>query len=61
MTEYTFTYNILLPAGCNKSTLVLIRPEIRYDHTSANFYSYKDEFRVKHSQWTLGLGLSWIM
>lgn len=41
MTEYTFTYNILLPAGCNKSTLVLIRPEIRYDHTSANFYSYK--------------------
>lgn len=61
VTEYTLTWNIKLPAGCNKSYLVLIRPELRYDHSSANFFSARDGFRVKQDQWTLGMGVSFII
>lgn len=60
-TSYTLTYNIKFPAGPCKRTLVLIRPEVRYDHSSDTFFSAKDRFRIVQHQWTYGVGLSWIM
>lgn len=60
LTEYTFTWNIKL-ITCSKSYLVLVRPELRYDHSSANFFSSNDIFRAKSEQWTLGMGVSIIM
>lgn len=61
VTDYTLTLNIKLVGGPCKSTLVLLRPELRYDHSNSLFFTEDDHFRNKHSQWTLGMGLSWIM
>lgn len=60
VTEYTLTWNIKLPT-CSKSYLVLVRPELRFDHSSTNFFSSRDVFRAKNEQWTLGMGLSIIL
>ncbi len=54
---YTLTLNTRIPAG---KTMVMIRPEIRYDRSNANFFSRGDAFQSIRNQWTAGVGLSWM-
>lgn len=55
---YTLTCNIKIFTGHKDNTLVLIRPEFRYDHSNTDFFTDRDHFRVKQDQWTVGIGLS---
>ena len=38
-------------------TKILLRPEVRYDKSDANFFSYKNRFRSRDHQATVGVGL----
>lgn len=40
--------------------MVMIRPEIRYDRSNANFFSRGNAFQSVRNQWTVGVGLSWM-
>ncbi len=52
---YTFTLNTRLPV---EKTMVMIRPEIRYDRSDANFFSKGSAFQSVRNQITIGVGLS---
>lgn len=58
---YTLTWNTQLVLGPHRSSLILLRPEIRYDRSSTDFFTYQNNFRSKQSQWTVGIGTSWII
>ncbi len=52
---YTLTVNYKL--GVSKWSALLVRPEIRYDKSSAPFFSDRSGFRQTNNQTTLGIGL----
>ncbi len=54
LTGYTLTLNTLL--GGNKSIALLLRPELRYDHSNAKFFTKNNTFRELQHQWTVGIG-----
>lgn len=54
---YTLTFNTRIPAG---KTAIMIRPEVRYDRSGANFFSKDGAFRSTRNQLTVGVGMSWM-
>ena len=52
---YTFTLNYKLDVI--KGTALLLRPEIRYDKSSAPFFSDRTAFQHTNNQTTVGIGL----
>ena len=52
---YTLTVNYKL--GVTKGTGLLLRPEIRYDKSSAPFFSDRSGFQRTNNQTTVGIGL----
>ncbi|MFH0351117.1 MAG: porin [Chromatiales bacterium] len=42
--------------GLGKGTAILLRPEVRYDRSDADFFTDDEDFRTKKHQWTLGVG-----
>lgn len=52
---YTLTLNTRIPVG---KTMVMVRPEIRYDRSNANFFTKGSAFQSVRSQTTVGVGLS---
>ena len=52
---YTLTVNYKL--GVNKWSALLVRPEIRYDKSSAPFFSDRIGFQHTNNQTTVGIGL----
>jgi hypothetical protein len=57
---YTLTFNTkIADVGNNKGSALMLRPEIRYDHSSAHFFTRKNTFRVKRDQVTIAAGLTW--
>src|SRR5438445_262171 len=52
---YTFTLNYKLDVI--KGTALLLRPEIRYDKSSAPFFSDRSGFQRTNNQTTVGIGL----
>lgn len=52
---YTLTLNTRLPVD---KTMVMLRPEIRYDRSDANFFSKGNAFQSVRGQTTVGIGLS---
>lgn len=57
-TSVTFTLNYRV--GINKGSVLLVRPEIRWDGADENFFTDRRVFRDKDSQLTFGLGVSWM-
>jgi hypothetical protein len=55
----TATLNTKIPIGHTGASMLLVRPELRWDHSNAPFFSEDNTFRVKHNQITLGLGTTW--
>ena len=56
----TLTMNMKLGLGKNTGTLVLLRPEIRYDESNEKFFTDEGSFRSQTDQLTLGAGLTWL-
>ena len=54
----TFTWNMKIAAPAR--SLVVVRPEVRYDRSSANFFSEDGNFRSRRAQLTYGVGATWI-
>src|SRR5712692_1397818 len=54
----TFTLNTKL--GLGTGTMLLLRPELRYDSGDTRFFTDGSDFRRKKEQVTLGLGASWL-
>lgn len=52
---YTLTLNTKIPVG---KTLIMVRPEIRYDSSDANFFTKDNAFQSTRNQTTIGVGLS---
>ncbi|MDA8254293.1 MAG: outer membrane beta-barrel protein [Betaproteobacteria bacterium] len=52
---YTLTLNTKIPVG---KTVIMVRPEIRYDRSDANFFTKGDAFQSTRNQTTIGVGLS---
>ncbi len=42
--------------GLGKGTAILLRPEVRYDRSDADFFTDDEDFRTKKHQWTVGVG-----
>lgn len=57
---YTLTLNTKLGLGKNQGSMVLFRPEIRYDVASDNFFTDGNDFRNRKDQLTIGAGLTWL-
>lgn len=57
---YTLTLNTKLGLGKSNGSMVLFRPEIRYDVASDKFFTDGSEYRNKKDQLTLGAGLTWL-
>lgn len=55
----TATLNTKVPIGKAGASMLLVRPEVRWDHSNAPFFSDNNTFRVKQNQITLGLGTTW--
>jgi len=56
----TFTPNIKLGLGKSKGAVVLLRPEVRYDHSNKKFFSRGGHFRDTRDQTTVGVGVSYL-
>ena len=52
----TLTLNTKLGLGKDKYSMLLLRPELRYDRSSNNFFTKDSNFRVGKNQVTVGLG-----
>jgi hypothetical protein len=57
---YTLTLNTKLGLGKSRGSMVLFRPEIRYDRSSDKFFTQGNGFRNQKDQFTLGAGLTWL-
>ncbi|WP_367395230.1 outer membrane beta-barrel protein [Cupriavidus sp. Agwp_2] len=55
---YTLTWNTKLTLP--RSNIMMVRPEIRYDRSSENFYTKGGSFRSRTSQLTYGVGVTFI-
>jgi len=55
---YTLTWNTKLAAS--KGSLLLLRPEIRYDRSSDRFFTDDRRFHNNKDQLTVELGVSWL-
>lgn len=55
---YSLTWNTTLRSS--PGSIVMIRPEIRYDRSNANFYTDGNIFQSRKSQLTYGVGVTWI-
>jgi len=56
----TFTLNTKLGLGKSKGSVVLFRPELRYDRSTRKFFTEQSKFRGGTDQWTAGAGLTWM-
>jgi len=56
----TFTPNIKLGLGKSQGALVLLRPEVRYDHSNKKFFTRGGHFRDTRNQTTVGVGVSYL-
>jgi len=54
---FTFTPDLRLTSGDDGFAKVMLRPEIRYDKSTAPFFSDRDKFRTKDNQLIFGAGL----
>lgn len=54
----TLTLNTKVDLGTGKRGLLLLRPEIRYDRSNANFFTKDSNFRSKKNQTTVGIGVT---
>ena len=55
---FTLTLNTKLAE--TKGSVVLFRPEIRYDRSNQGFFTRQSSFRGEQHQLTLGAGLTWL-
>jgi hypothetical protein len=46
--------------GKNQGSMVLFRPEIRYDIASDKFFTDGNDFRNRKDQLTVGAGVTWL-
>ena len=56
----TFTLNAKLGLGKSKGAVVLLRPEVRYDHFNKNFFSRGGHFQKTRYQTTVGVGVTYL-
>ena len=56
----TLTLNTKVGLGKGSGSIILLRPEIRYDRSNAPFYTKDGNFRSTKNQVTVGLGASWM-
>lgn len=56
---FTLTLNTILGLGKNKESAILLRPEIRYDISTEDFFTQNRDFRKRRDQWTMGVGATW--
>jgi len=56
----TLTLNTILGLGKSKGSMLLLRPEVRYDWSTATFFSDDNTFRDKSNQFTVGMGVAWV-
>lgn len=55
----TFTMNTKIPIAKAGASMLLVRPELRWDHGNAPFFSNHNTFRNRQNQITLGVGTTW--
>ncbi len=55
----TATLNTKIPIGKAGASMLLVRPELRWDHSNASFFSNHNKFRNRQNQITLGVGTTW--
>ena len=56
----TLTLNTKLGLGRGNGSIVLFRPEIRYDRSTQGFFTRQSSFRGEQHQLTIGAGLTWL-
>jgi hypothetical protein len=56
----TLTLNTKLGLGKGNGSIVLFRPEIRYDRSTQGFFTRQSSFRGEQHQLTIGAGLTWL-
>lgn len=55
---YTLTWNTKLVV--NPWSIVMLRPEVRYDRSNAKFFTEDNDFRIRKSQLSYGVGATWV-
>ncbi|MGQ0659031.1 MAG: outer membrane beta-barrel protein [Chromatiales bacterium] len=55
--EATLTLNTKI--GLGGGSVLLLRPEVRYDKSNEDFFTDDKNFRSKDDQWTIGVGAAW--
>lgn len=60
LTGYTLTLNTKVGRRKGSGSVLLLRPELRYDRSDANFYTKRGNFRSDRSQMTVGVGATWM-
>jgi len=55
----TLTMNTKIPVGPAGASMLLLRPEVRWDHSNSNFFSKNQGFREEQNQFTIGTGATW--
>lgn len=58
LTGYTLTLNTKVGQSKGSGSVLLLRPELRYDRSDANFYTKGDSFRSSKNQMTVGIGVT---
>lgn len=58
--SYTLTLNFKIGLGKSKGSMILLRPELRYDRSNEDFFTDENVFREDKDQVTLGMGASWL-
>jgi len=56
----TLTLNTKLGLGKSKGAVVLLRPEVRYDHSNKKFFSRGGHFQNTRDQATVGVGVTYL-
>lgn len=60
LTGYTLTLNTKVGQRKGSGSVLLLRPELRYDRSDANFYTKGNNFRSARNQMTVGMGATWM-
>ncbi|MGH8672469.1 MAG: outer membrane beta-barrel protein, partial [Burkholderiales bacterium] len=55
----TLTLNTKIGLG-NSGSMLILRPELRYDSSNEDFFTEDSDFRDKEDQWTIGVGATWL-
>ena len=60
MYTYTLTFNTKVGFWKSKSSYLLLRPEVRWDHADNRFFTDDQDLRKDENQWTAQVGLAYV-